>query len=451
MKARTYYLVGIGGIGMSAIARYLKEDGNNVFGYDRVCTALTKELEQEGVEIVYEDDSSHIATLNVDEVIYTPAIPSDSAILRYVKVMGIPLFKRSEALGRITRGKKTIAVAGTHGKTTTAGLTAHILKNSRIGCSAFLGGISNNYSTNFLVNHNSDYVVVEADEYDRSFLRLSPFFSLITSIAEDHLDIYGNLDNLEQAFIQFANLTDKNGRLFLKNNLPVKIESEVPETTYSLTDVDADYYASNIRVSEGAYYFDFHTPDKVYHDMKMTYPGRHNIENAVASLSMALSLGVNECEFREGLATFKGMKRRFDLRIKTDKTIYYDDYAHHPQEIEATIKSLKELYPDKRICGVFQPHLYSRTRDFAGEFAQSLELLDDIILLPIYPAREEPIEGITSDTILGKIRKSSKYYVEKDRLLPLLKTLQPELLVTLGAGDIDRFVEPITEMIRENE
>lgn len=451
MKARTYYLVGIGGIGMSAIARYLKEEGNNVFGYDRVCTALTKELEQEGVEIVYEDDSSHIATLNVDEVIYTPAIPSDSAILRYVKVMGIPLFKRSEALGRITRGKKTIAVAGTHGKTTTAGLTAHILKNTRIGCSAFLGGISNNYSTNFLVNHNSDYVVVEADEYDRSFLRLSPFFSLITSIAEDHLDIYGNLDNLEQAFIQFANLTDKNGRLFLKNNLPVKIESEVPETTYSLTDVYADYYASNIRVSEGAYYFDFHTPDKVYHDMKMTYPGRHNIENAVASLSMALSLGVNECEFREGLATFKGMKRRFDLRIKTDKTIYYDDYAHHPQEIEATIKSLKELYPDKRICGVFQPHLYSRTRDFAGEFAQSLELLDDIILLPIYPAREEPIEGITSDTILGKIRKSSKYYVEKDRLLPLLKTLQPELLVTLGAGDIDRFVEPITEMIRENE
>lgn len=451
MKARTYYLVGIGGIGMSAIARYLKEEGNNVFGYDRVCTALTKELEQEGVEIVYEDDSSHIATLNVDEVIYTPAIPSDSAILRYVKVMGIPLFKRSEALGRITRGKKTIAVAGTHGKTTTAGLTAHILKNSRIGCSAFLGGISNNYSTNFLVNHNSDYVVVEADEYDRSFLRLSPFFSLITSIAEDHLDIYGNLDNLEQAFIQFANLTDKNGRLFLKNNLLVKIESEVPETTYSLTDVDADCYASNIRVSEGAYYFDFHTPDKVYHDMKMTYPGRHNIENAVASLSIALSLGVNECEFREGLATFKGMKRRFDLRIKTDKTIYYDDYAHHPQEIEATIKSLKELYPDKRICGVFQPHLYSRTRDFAGEFAQSLELLDDIILLPIYPAREEPIEGITSDTILGKIRKSSKYYVEKDRLLPLLKTLQPELLVTLGAGDIDRFVEPITEMIRENE
>ena len=451
MKAKTYYLVGIGGIGMSAIARYLKEEGNNVFGYDRVCTALTKELEQEGVEIVYEDDSSHIATLNVDEVIYTPAIPSDSVILRYVKEMGIPLFKRSEALGRITRGKKTIAVAGTHGKTTTAGLTAHILKGSRIGCSAFLGGISNNYSTNFLVNHNSDYVVVEADEYDRSFLRLSPFFSLITSIAEDHLDIYGNLDNLEQAFIQFANLTDKNGRLFLKNNLPVKIESEVPETTYSLTDVDADCYASNIRVSEGAYYFDFHTPDKVYHDMKMTYPGRHNIENAVASLSIALSLGVNECEFREGLATFKGMKRRFDLRIKTDKTIYYDDYAHHPQEIEATIKSLKELYPDKRICGVFQPHLYSRTRDFAGEFAQSLELLDDIILLPIYPAREEPIEGITSDTILGKIRKSSKYYVEKDRLLPLLKTLQPELLVTLGAGDIDRFVEPITEMIRENE
>lgn len=451
MKTKTYYLVGIGGIGMSAIARYLKEEGNYVFGYDRVCTELTRELEREGMWIVYEDDSSHIANLNVDEVIYTPAIPSDSAILRYIREKGIPIFKRSEALGRITRGKKTIAVAGTHGKTTTAGLIAHILKNSHVGCSAFLGGISNNYSTNFLINHKSDYVVVEADEYDRSFLRLSPFFSLITSIAEDHLDIYENLDNLEQAFVQFANLTKENGRLFLKKSLPVKIVSKVSQSTYSLTDVNADYYASNVRVLDGTYYFDFHTPENVYHDMKMVYPGRHNIENAVASLSMALSLGVNECEFRESLATFKGMKRRFDLRIKTDKTIYYDDYAHHPQEIEATVKSLKDLYPDKRICGVFQPHLYSRTRDFADEFAKSLELLDEVVLLPIYPAREKPISGITSDTILGKISKQDKYYVEKEQLLPLLKTLQPELLVTLGAGDIDRFVEPITEMIRADE
>lgn len=451
MKTKTYYLVGIGGIGMSAIARYLKEEGNYVFGYDRVCTELTRELEREGMWIVYEDDSSHIANLNVDEVIYTPAIPSDSAILRYIKEKGIPIFKRSEALGRITRGKKTIAVAGTHGKTTTAGLIAHILKNSHVGCSAFLGGISNNYSTNFLINHKSDYVVVEADEYDRSFLRLSPFFSLITSIAEDHLDIYGDLDNLEQAFVQFANLTKENGRLFLKKSLPLRIVSKVPQTTYSLTDVNADYYASNVRVIQGAYYFDFHTPDNVYHDMKMLYPGRHNIENAVASLSMALSLGVTECECRESLITFKGMKRRFDLRIKTDKTIYYDDYAHHPQEIEATVKSLRELYPDKRICGVFQPHLYSRTRDFADEFAKSLELLDEVVLLPIYPAREKPISGVTSDTILGKISKQDKYYVEKEQLLPLLKTLQPELLVTLGAGDIDRFVEPITEMIRADE
>lgn len=451
MKTKTYYLIGIGGIGMSAIARYLKEEGNYVFGYDRVCTELTRELEREGMWIVYEDDSSHIANLNVDEVIYTPAIPSDSAILRYIREKGIPIFKRSEALGRITRGKKTIAVAGTHGKTTTAGLIAHILKNSHVGCSAFLGGISNNYSTNFLINHKSDYVVVEADEYDRSFLRLSPFFSLITSIAEDHLDIYGNLDNLEQAFVQFANLTKENGRLFLKKSLPVRIVSKVSQSTYSLTDVNADYYASNVRVLDGTYYFDFHTPESVYHDMKMVYPGRHNIENAVASLSMALSLGVNECEFRESLATFKGMKRRFDLRIKTDKAIYYDDYAHHPQEIEATVKSLKDLYPDKRICGVFQPHLYSRTRDFADEFAKSLELLDEVVLLPIYPAREKPISGITSDTILGKISKQDKYYVEKEQLLPLLKTLQPELLVTLGAGDIDRFVEPITEMIRADE
>lgn len=451
MEAKAYYLVGIGGIGMSAIARYLKEEGKRVFGYDRVCTELTKELEQEGIEIVYEDDCSHIAGLNIDEVIYTPAVPSDSEILKYVREKGLPLFKRSEALGRITRNKKTIAIAGTHGKTTTAGLTAHILKNSHLGCSAFLGGISNNYSTNFLINHSSDYVVVEADEYDRSFLRLTPFISLITSIAADHLDIYGDINNLEQAFAQFAGLTGESGRLLLKKNLPVKIHSRAAKTTYSLTDVNADYHASNIRVNQGAYYFDLHTPNKEYKDMKMTYPGRHNIENAVAASAVALSLGVNEHELRESLATFMGMKRRFDLRIKTDKTIYYDDYAHHPQEIEATVKSLKELYPDKRICGVFQPHLYSRTRDFADEFAKALELMEVVILLPIYPAREEPIEGISSNTILERISKSDKYYVEKDHLLPLLKTLHPELLLTLGAGDIDRFVEPITQIIRANE
>lgn len=450
MNSKTYYFVGIGGIGMSAIARYLKNNRHNIYGYDRTRTQLTAELEKEGMNITYEEDVNHLPEV-IDLAIYTPAIPAENKILKEIIKRGIQLNKRAFALAEIVKEKKVIAIAGTHGKTTTSGLLAYLLYNSKIGCSAFLGGIANNYSTNMLCDTKSEYVVVEADEYDRSFLNLNPFVSAITSISPDHLDIYQNKENLEQAFAQFANQTDKNGHVFLKKEVNIEIDEQIKTNIYSLTDIESDYYAWNVRVSNGSYYFDYHTPGKVYYDMQMTYPGIHNIENAVLALSIALSLGVNEYELRAALKSFKGMKRRFDLKCKTDETIYYDDYAHHPEEIEATITSLKHLYPNKRICGIFQPHLYSRTKDFADQFAEALENLDDIILLPIYPAREEAIPGITSKTILHKINKMDKYHVTKEQLFPLLSALQPELLVTLGAGDIDQLVEPIIQLLKEDE
>ncbi len=450
MDKQTYYFVGIGGIGMSAIARYLNNNGHKVYGYDRTRTQLSIQLEEEGMQIIYEDNPNHLPE-NIDLAIYTPAIPADNQILQTIKERNIKLEKRAIALSEIIKDKKVIAISGTHGKTTTSGLLAHLLHNSKIGCSAFLGGITNNYSTNMLYNANSDYVVVEADEYDRSFLQLTPYVSAITSISADHLDIYENKENLEQAFTQFANQTKQEGRIFLKKGLNIETNDLIKTHTYSLTDIESEYYAWNIRVSKGSYYFDYHTPDKVYYDMQMTYPGIHNIENAILALSIAMNLGVSEYELRASLKSFKGMKRRFDLQLKTQDTIYYDDYAHHPEEIEATITSLKHLHPNKRICGIFQPHLYSRTRDFADEFAKALEHLDDIILIPIYPAREEPIAGITSKTILHKINKMDKYHVTKEQLFPLLSALQPQLLVTLGAGDIDQLVEPITQFLKDNE
>jgi UDP-N-acetylmuramate--alanine ligase len=450
MNSKTYYFIGIGGIGMSAIARYLNNNGHKVYGYDRTQTQLSIQLEQEGMNISYEDDPTCLPS-NIDLVIYTPAIPKDNKILQEVINRGLRLEKRAIALSEIIKDKKVVAISGTHGKTTTLGLLAHLLHNSKIGCSAFLGGIANNYSTNMLCNEKSEYVVVEADEYDRSFLQLRPYIAAITSISPDHLDIYQNRDNLEQAFTQFANQTNKNGRIFLKKEVSIETNTDITTNTYSLTNIESDYYAWNLRVSNGSYYFDYHTPEKIYYDMQMTYPGIHNIENAILALSIALTLGVSEYELRSALKSFKGMKRRFDLKFKTAETIYYDDYAHHPEEIEATITSLRHLYPNKRICGIFQPHLYSRTKDFADEFAKALEELDDIILLPIYPAREEPIPGITSKTILHKINKMDKYHVTKEQLFPLLSALQPQLLVTLGAGDIDQLIEPIIELLTDDE
>jgi UDP-N-acetylmuramate--alanine ligase len=446
MNSKTYYFIGIGGIGMSAIARYLNNNGHKVYGYDRTQTQLSIQLEQEGMNISYEDDPTCLPS-NIDLVIYTPAILKDNKILQEVINRGLKLEKRAIALSEIIKDKKVIAISGTHGKTTISGLLAHLLHNSKIGCSAFLGGIANNYSTNMLCNEKSEYVVVEADEYDRSFLQLRPYIAAITSISPDHLDIYQNRDNLEQAFTQFANQTNKNGRIFLKKEVSIETNTDITTNTYSLTNIESDYYAWNLRVSNGSYYFDYHTPEKIYYDMQMTYPGIHNIENAILALSIALTLGVSEYELRSALKSFKGMKRRFDLKFKTAETIYYDDYAHHPEEIEATITSLRHLYPNKRICGIFQPHLYSRTKDFADEFAKALEELDDIILLPIYPAREEPIPGVTSEIIFKDVTCEEKVLLQRSELMDYLKNEKVEMLVTLGAGDIDRFVGQIAEML----
>ncbi len=445
---KTYYFLGIGGIGMSALARYFHSLGYRVCGYDRTCTPLTRQLETEGMEIHYEEDIARIPQ-QLDLVVYTPAVPADNKEFVHLQQLGVPIKKRSVVLGEITSGKKCIAVAGSHGKTTTSGLIAHILNNSHVGCSAFLGGIAKNYDSNLLINHNSDYVVVEADEYDRSFLQLHPLYSVITSADPDHLDIYGTHANLLQAFDQFANQTSPEGGLLLKSGLEFDIDEHITTLQYSFEDIEADYYPWNVRNYKGNYYFDFHTPEKVYYDMEMVGSPLYNIENAVAAMGVALRCGVTEEELRAAVKSFQGIRRRFDYRIKTPDFVFIDDYAHHPHEIETCIQSVKLLYPGKRVVGVFQPHLYSRTANFAADFAKALMPLDEIVLLDIYPAREKPIPGVTSHLILHKINKMNKYLCAKDDLADILVALCPEVLVTMGAGDIDALLPGIQKAFEE--
>lgn len=445
---KTYYFLGIGGIGMSAIARYFLLKGDNIFGYDLTRTELTQELEKEGMSIVYEDNID-LLPKDIDMVIYTPAIPKDNTIFNYFLNSNTPILKRSEILAEITRDKKTIAISGTHGKTTVSTMVAHLLNNSSIGCSAFLGGISKNINSNFLFNSNSEYVVVEADEYDRSFLKLSPYYSVITSIDEDHLDIYGEYKNLLEAFREFANKTQDEGRLFIKQGLDLELKEELVSQTYTIRGIEADYYAWNIRNYNSKYYFDLRTPEKVIYDLCLNYPGIHNIENILVSSAIALKLGVSEDELRKGIESFSGVRRRFDIRIKTKDFVYIDDYAHHPNEIKSCIESIRDMFPTKKLTGVFQPHLFSRTRDFADEFARALEGLDEVVLLDIYPAREKPIENINSKWLLHKINKMDKYYSEDEGLLDLLDALYPEVLLTIGAGNIDKFVSKIEERFSE--
>lgn len=445
---KTYYFLGIGGIGMSAIARYFLLKGDNIFGYDLTRTELTQELEKEGMSIVYEDNID-LLPKDIDMVIYTPAIPKDNTIFNYFLNSNTPILKRSEILAEITRDKKTIAISGTHGKTTVSTMVAHLLNNSSIGCSAFLGGISKNLNSNFLYNPNSQYIVVEADEYDRSFLKLSPYYSVITSIDEDHLDIYGEYKNLLEAFTEFANKTQDDGRLFIKQGLDLELKEELVSQTYTIRGIEADYYAWNIRNYNSKYYFDLRTPEKVIYDLCLNYPGIHNIENILVSSAIALKLGVSEDELRKGIESFSGVRRRFDIRIKTKDFVYIDDYAHHPNEIKSCIESIRDMFPGKKLTGVFQPHLFSRTRDFADEFARALEGLDEVVLLDIYPAREKPIENINSKWLLHKINKMDKYYSEDEGLLDLLDALYPEVLLTIGAGNIDKFVSKIEERFSE--
>lgn len=440
---KTYYFLGIGGIGMSAIARYFLQLGNKVYGYDLTESPLTDNESKEGIEIIYEDNPDLLPS-GIDMCIYTPAIPQDNKLFEYFKASNIPMLKRSEVLGEITEGKRCIAISGSHGKTTTTSMIAHILYNSSIGCSAFLGGISKNFHSNFVADKNSDWVVVEADEFDRSFLRLKPEIAAITAIDADHLDIYGTKEELKKAFIDFANLSTS--ALLTKAEVDIDTEAikeNLQKYTYTIRGVDADYYAINIRSYNGTYYFDMRTPDKIYYDFCLNYGGVHNVENAVLAIAICLMCGATEEEVRKNLATFSGAERRFDVRVKTKNFVYIDDYAHHPKEISTLIESVRMQYPDKKITGVFQPHLYSRTRDFMDEFARSLELLDEVVLLDIYPAREKPLPFITSQALLHRINKMDKYYTDKENLCDLLDALYPQVLLTMGAGDIANLVPKI--------
>lgn len=449
-KSGTVYFLGIGGIGMSALARYFLSKGWTVLGYDRMPTTLTEQLQEEGMKIHFEEDISQIPA-HVDMVVYTPAVPTDHAEYRYFIENNIQILKRAEVLGAIADDYTTIAIAGTHGKTTTTTLCAHLLTQSSRGCQAFLGGISKNYESNLLLSDSSEYLVAEADEFDRSFMQLHPSIAVITSIDADHLDIYGDHGTLVNTFTQFTGNIRAGGALILKSGLDMNLLLETGCRVYSYSmQGNADFSASNIHLVNGLYHFDFGFPGGTIYNMVMGLPGLYNIENAVAALAAAWLSGVTEKEMKEGLSSFQGVRRRFDIRINNESIVYIDDYAHHPAELTASITAARNLFKGKRITGIFQPHLYSRTRDFAEEFARSLELLDELILLPIYPARELPIPGITSEMLLSLVGTSAKKLLNKSDIPACFSTKMPEVLMTLGAGDIDTLVEPIEEFFNTN-
>jgi UDP-N-acetylmuramate--alanine ligase len=439
-KINSVYFVGIGGIGMSALARYFAKRGALVCGYDKTRTNLTIALEREGILISYLDEEGVVPVAFHEHhpdilVVYTPAIPSDSKILHHFKSKGFSLKKRSEVLGIISEGMFCIGVAGTHGKTTTSAMVAHILTDTGFGCTAFLGGITSNYNTNVLFGKNN-VVVVEADEYDRSFLTLHPDIAVITSMDADHLDIYGDESQLHESFNLFADQLKPQGKIFVKDGLRIQ------GITYSANS-NAALRASNIRVANGNFLFDFEDGRNTISDLNLAMPGKHNVENAVVAIGVALSLGIHPKSVKKAVATFKGVKRRFETHVKTSTHVYIDDYAHHPEELRACFDAVRQLHPEKRMTVVFQPHLFTRTRDFSKEFAAVLSTADEVVLLEIYPARELPIAGIDSQMLLDQLTIPNKQICSKDSLIDLIKKNNPELLLTVGAGDIDTLVEPL--------
>jgi UDP-N-acetylmuramate--alanine ligase len=444
------YFIGIGGIGMSALARYFKSIGWKVAGYDKTPSPLINDLIEEGIKIHFEDLGmkflSEIETIENCIFIYTPAIPADHKELSYVREKGWPLFKRSEILGLITRQSKGLGVAGTHGKTTTSSMLAHILNESKLGCNAFLGGIASNFNSNLLVHPGADLTVIEADEFDRSFLQLKPFASIVTSTDSDHLDIYGDTDEFLRGFQQYTQLIDPNGILVKREGL--EVSSEASTVTYAIGSTSADYSGNNLRVENGDFCMDVRTPMGPWEEVQLGIPGIHNAENALACIAMLEFLGLSEEDIRTGLASFKGVKRRFEYHIKTNDLVYIDDYAHHPTEIHALISSVRLLYPDRKIKGVFQPHLFTRTRDFFDGFASELSELDEVILMPIYPARELPIPGVTSDALLQAISCEKKSLLDHKGVVDYLNASENEVVLTIGAGDIDRIVEPLTNVLK---
>lgn len=442
-ELKKIYFVGIGGIGMSALARYFNGLGIEVFGYDKTESVLTKSLCQEGINIHYEDDISQIPT-GIDLVVYTPAIPKTHQELNYFLDNNFLVKKRAEVLGIISKNRKTIAVAGTHGKTTTSCILTHVLRVGGIDCTAFLGGIAKDYNSNF-VNGQSEWVVMEADEFDRSFLQLHPELAIITSMDADHLDIYGDHQAMHQSFFDFANQVKDS--LYFKYDLPLKpsVNDHITFEKYGLE--EGDFKASNIRVEGSFFVFDWSSSTMEIKDIKFTLPGHHNVLNATAAIAIAKKLGCSDEKIKEALLTFKGIQRRFEFVGDRNKPVFIDDYAHHPEELKAAIHAAKTLYPKQQITGVFQPHLYSRTKDFAEEFAAALDMLDEVILLDIYPARELPIKGVSSAIIFDKIKNPNKVLIEKKDLLNELENRKIDVFVSLGAGDIGAMIPDIAKVL----
>ncbi len=443
-KLKSVYFLGIGGIGMSAIARYLHSKGVEVFGYDKTRTKLTRNLEKSGIKIHYIEDVDLIPD-KIDLIVFTPAIPDDNIEKKYLLKSEIPMKKRAEVLGWITKEGKCLAIAGTHGKTTTSAILTHLLKVGGVDCNAFLGGIAGNYKSNF-VSGKSKVMVVEADEYDRSFLHLDPYAAVITSMDADHLDIYQDGENMVRSgFGAFAKKIQKGGHLFLKDGLTLRKPNEVNKLSYGIE--NGEICARNVNVKKGFFHFDYCFGNRTWSDLKFSLPGLHNIENAVAAISLARLLKVKEANIRKGLVSFKGVNRRFEFVVRNTKQVYIDDYAHHPTELSAAISAARMLYPEKKITGIFQPHLFSRTKDFKKGFARALDKLDETILLPIYPARENPMKGVSSKSIIDLMKSKKKRIVKKEELVKFLGDKKIEVLMTLGAGDIDTEVKQIKKIL----
>lgn len=455
MKAediKAVYFVGIGGIGMSAIARYFLHKGITVGGYDKTPSELTEKLKEEGAEIHYEENVDLIPTACKDAahtlVVYTPAIPKEHAELCYFQENGFEIEKRAQVLGTLSRAGKALCAAGTHGKTTTSTMAAHLLHQSHVDCNAFLGGISKNYGTNYILS-DSPYIVIEADEFDRSFHWLTPFATVITATDADHLDIYGTKEAYLESFQKYSSLIVPGGFLILHENLEMQAAVQEGVTTYTYNRESGDFHAENIRIGNGDIIFDFISPLGNIKDIKLGVPVSINIENGIGAMALAQIAGLTAEEIKQGMESFRGVDRRFDFKIKTDKMAFLSDYAHHPTEIHQSVKSIRELYQDKKITAIFQPHLYSRTQDFYKEFADSLSLLDEVILVDIYPARELPIPGVTSELIYNNLRPGiEKRMIHKEEILDIVSNGEFEVLITLGAGDIENYVPRITEILK---
>jgi UDP-N-acetylmuramate--alanine ligase len=443
---RNIYFIGIGGIGMSALARYFKSRSAIVSGYDRTSTSLTQELEALGIDIHYTEDVNAVPK-DADAVVYTPAIPSNHQELVYYKEHNYTVVKRSDVLQWVTANSFNICVAGTHGKTTVTTIIAHLLRDSEYGCNAFLGGISANYETNFWSSPNN-VVVVEADEYDRSFLKLLPNLAVITAMDPDHLDIYGTAEAMEDAFVQFSQKVKEGGCIVAKYGMKRGNELKASTVyTYSFNNKEADVYADNIRVENRSYKYDVYHKNWQLKDVVLHMGGLHNIENSIAAITVAKHIGIEDEEIKNAVANFKGVKRRFEYIIKNSKYILIDDYAHHPEELRALISGVRSLYGDQKCTVIFQPHLFSRTKDFASEFAESLSLADEVILLPIYPARELPMHGVTSELIFHQMTIINKRILSKEMMLQVVATERPKLLIMCGAGDIDALIQPVKNIL----